>query len=192
MDYVRNPPPKAVAQDTSKFHCWAASLESWISARKPQTPQASMTSKQADLITSYKDFTGANDGLMVGKAMIQIMFDFQMMVDLHKPQAGNKLTGQSILNRLLNKSYLWLFYLGGPNLGTFLGHAVVVYGVLKSDKADATLKIMDPWTGTLTFDPISELNKADTIFTCWHETGPNWSNDMFRIMSAMSGGQKKP
>jgi hypothetical protein len=186
MDYLKNPPPKSVAQDTSKFHCWAASLESWIDARKPKTPQASMTKTQAELITSYKDFTGAKDGLMIGKAMIQLMFDFQMMLDLHKPQKGQPLTGQSILNRLMTKSYLWLFYLGGPNLGTFLGHAVVVYGVLKSQTADATLKVMDPWTGTRTFEPISELNKSDTIFTCWYETGPTWSEDMFRIMTALS------
>jgi hypothetical protein len=110
------------------------------------------------------------------------------MLDLYKPQKGQPLKGQPILNRLMTKSYLWLFYLGGPNLGTFLGHAVVVYGVLKSQTADATLKVMDPWTGTLTFEPISELNKSDTIFTCWYETGPTWSEDMFRIMTALSKG----
>jgi hypothetical protein len=192
MDYIKNPPPKAVAQDTSKFHCWAASLESWIGARKPQTPQAGMTSTQADLITGYKDFTGAKDGLMVGKAMMQLMFDFQLMVDLYKPQTGKPVTGQAILSRLLNKSYLWLFYLGGPGLGTRLGHALVVYGVQKSDKADATLKVMDPWTGTLTFEPVADLNKTDTVFSCWYETSPTWSNDMFRIMSAVTGAQKKP
>lgn len=36
--YLKNPPPKHVQQDTSKFHCWAASLESWIDTRKPPTP----------------------------------------------------------------------------------------------------------------------------------------------------------
>lgn len=191
MDYLKNPSPKAVQQDTSKFHCWAASLESWIGARKPQTPQASMTSTQADLIRSYKDFTGAKDGLMVGKAMLQIMFDFQMMIDLYKPQAGKPVTGQAILSRLLNKSYLWLFYLGGPGLGARLGHALVVYGVQKSHKTDATLKVMDPWTGTLTDHPVADLNQTDTVFSCWYETGPNWSDDMLRIIMAVSGAQKK-
>ena len=181
--YMKNPPPKVVAQDKKKFHCWAASLESWIDARKPATPQAAMSKTQAELISSYKEFTGAKDGLMVGKAMIQIMFDFQMMLDLHKP-ATKAITATPILNRLMMKSYLWLFYLGGQGLGTFLGHAEVIYGVV-SQGSDVNLRVMDPWTGTLALLPLSELNARDTVFVCWHETGPNWSDDMFRIMTAV-------
>ena len=181
--YLKSPPPKTVAQDTSKFHCWAASLESWIAARKPATPQAAMTKTQAELITGYKDFTGAKDGLMVGKAMIQVMFDFQMMLDLHKPQT-KAITLLSIQQRLMQKSYLWLLYLGGPGLGTFLGHCVVAYGTV--DGKDPALRIMDPWTGTLTLQTLASLNKTDTVFVCWHETGASWSDDIFRIMKGIS------
>jgi hypothetical protein len=184
MAYMKNPPPKVVAQDKTKFHCWAASLESWIDARKPPTPQASMTKTQAELISSYKDFTGAKDGLMIGKAMVQLMFDFQMMLDLHKP-ATKAITAQSILNRLMMKSYLWLFYLGGAGLGTFLGHAEVIYGI-DGFGADAKLRVMDPWDGKLSLLPLSELNGRDTVFVCWYETSQSWSDDMFRIMKAMS------
>lgn len=187
--YLKSPPPKLVQQDTSKFHCWAASLESWIDARKPQTPQAAMTKMQADLITSYKDFVDAKDGLMVGKALIQLMFDFQMMVDLHKPQT-KAITLASIQQRLMMKGYLWLFHLGGPGLGTFLGHCLVVYGTVDAAGKDPNLNVMDPWAGKLTTKPLTELNKSDTVFVCWYETGPTWSNDMFRIMKAVSGAQK--
>lgn len=186
MAYLKNPPPKLVAQDQSKFHCWAASLESWIDARKPKTPQAAMTTKQSELITSYKDFTGANDGLMVGKAMIQVMFDFQMMLDLHKPQT-KKVTLASIQQRLMMKSYLWLLYLGGPDLGTFLGHCVVVYGTV--DGQEPSLRVMDPWNGRLEVQTLASFNETDMVFVCWHETGPTWSDDMFRIMTAMSAAK---
>jgi len=187
MAYPKNPPPKLVAQDQSMFHCWAASLESWIDARKPNTPQAAMTSKQAELITSYKDFTGANDGLMVGKAMIQVMFDFQMMLDLHKPQTKG-ITLAQIQQRLMMKSYLWVLFLGGPGLGTFLGHCVVVYGTV--DAPAPALRVMDPWTGKLEIQALDGFNKRETVFVCWHETGPTWSDDMFRIMKAMSVAKK--
>jgi hypothetical protein len=186
MAYLKNPPPKLVAQDQSKFHCWAASLESWIDARKPATPQAAMTNKQAELVTSYKEFTGANDGLMVGKAMIQVMFDFQMMLDLHKPKT-KKITLAQIQQRLMMKSYLWLLYLGGPDLGPFLGHCVVVYGTV--DIPEPSLRVMDPWTGMLEVQPLTTFNEPDTVFVCWYETGPNWSNDMFSIMKAMSAAK---
>ncbi|MBV9835160.1 MAG: hypothetical protein JO055_12180 [Alphaproteobacteria bacterium] len=183
MAYMKNPPPKVVAQDKTKFHCWAASLESWIDARKPATPQASMTKTQAELISSYKDFLGAKDGLMVSKAMMQLMFDFQMMLDLYKPET-KAITGQAIVNRLMMKSYLWLFYLGG-SLGNFLGHAEVIYGV-DGFGADANLRVMDPWEGKHNLLPLSDLNSRSTVFVCWYETSPTWSGDMFRIMKAMS------
>ena len=188
MAYLKNPPPKTVAQDQTKFHCWAASLESWIAARKPATPQAAMTKTQAELIAGYKDFTGAKDGLMVGKAMIQVMFDFQMMLDLHKP-ATKAITLASLQQRLMMKSYLWLLYLGGPGLGTFLGHCVVVYGTV--DSPDPALRIMDPWTGTLITQSLADFNQADMVFVCWHETGPSWSDDMFRIMKGMADAKAK-
>lgn len=188
MAYLKSPAPKLVAQDQSMFHCWAASLESWIDARKPNTPQAMMTSKQFDLINSYKNFTGANDGLMVGKAMIQVMFDFQMMLDLHKPET-KKITLASIQQRLITKGYLWMLFLGGPGLGSFLGHCVVVYGTV--DAPEPALRVMDPWTGTLETQTLARFNKTETLFVCWHETGSSWSNDMFRIMTAMADAKKK-
>ncbi len=113
------------------------------------------------------------------------MFDFQMMVDLYKPQT-TAATASAILQRLMMKGYLWAFYIGGPDLGEFIGHAMVIYGVVDSTGKAPTLKIMDPWTGTLTFMSMEDLNKTATVFVCWYETGPNWSNDMFRIMSAVA------
>jgi len=188
MAYLKNPPPKSVKQDQSKFHCWAASLESWIDARKPGTPQAGMTNTQKDLVESYKNFTGAKDGLMVGKAMIQVMFDFQMMLDLHKPQA-KAMTLQSIQQRLIQRSYLWMPYLGGPGLGTFLGHCVVVYGTV--DVPEPSLRVMDPWTGKLETQKLSDFNRADMVFVCWHETGPSWSDSMFKIMKGMADAKAR-
>lgn len=149
-----------------------------------------MTKTQTELIEGYKDFTGAKDGLMVGKAMIQVMFDFQMMFDLHKPKT-KAITLASIQQRLMMKSYLWMLYLGGPDLGTFLGHCVVVYGTVDNQGKDPTLRIMDPWTGTLTFQPLADLNQTDTVFVCWHETGPSWSDDMFRIMKGTADAKAK-
>ncbi|MFL5342875.1 MAG: hypothetical protein ACJ8F7_22300 [Gemmataceae bacterium] len=189
--YAKNPPPKKVAQDTKKFTCWAAALESWISAAKPPTPTAAMANTQDELIASYKAFEGAKDGLMVGKALLQIMFDFQMMVDIYHPngvdgKSKKALTASAILQRLMMKGFLWCFYIGGPDLDTFLGHAVVIYGVNKAYSADAEVQIMDPWTGTLTTMPVADLNKTDTVFVCWLENSPTWSDDMFRIMSAMT------
>lgn len=188
MAYLKNPAPKSVKQDQSQFHCWAASLESWIDARKPQTPQAFMTKTQAELIKGYQGFTGAKDGLMVGKAMVQVMFDFQMMLDLHKPQT-KAITLASIQQRLALKSYLWMLFLGGPGLGNFLGHCVVVYGTV--DTPEPSLRVMDPWTGQLEIQKLADFNQRETVFVCWHETGASWSDDMFKIMKAMADAKAK-
>jgi hypothetical protein len=189
--YTRNPPPKKVAQDTSRFTCWAAALESWIDAAKPGTPTAMMNKTQNSLIATYKDFEGAKDALMASKAMKQVLFDFQMMVDLYFPTgnggriAKKPVSAAAILQRLMMKGYLWCFYVGGPDLGTFLGHSVVIYGATKTNASDAEVQIMDPWTGTLTTMSISDLNKADIVCTCWLETSPTWSDDMFRIWKSL-------
>lgn len=180
--FVKSPAPKPVQQDTSKFHCWAAALESWIACAKPGTPMAAMNTTQADLIRSYKDFTGAKDGLMVGKALYQVMFDFQMMVDLHSP--GSLVTGGKIAQRLFTKGYLWMFYVGGSLPGT-LGHAEVIYGIRDSNSASAAVHVMDPWIGQHTVKPVSELAAFNQVFICWKETGPTWAEDMFRIMKAL-------
>jgi hypothetical protein len=189
--YTKNPPPKKVAQDTSTFTCWAAALESWIGVAKPGTPTAMMAKTQDELIAAYKDVEGAKNGLMVKKALTQILFDFQMMLDLYSP-SGNGGGGQkrpvaaaTVLQRLMTKGYLWCFYIGGPGLGAFLGHSEVIYGITKSSSPDAELQVMDPWTGTLTTKPVKELNQADTVCICWLEKSPTWSDDMFRIWRAM-------
>jgi len=189
--YTKNPPPKQVAQDTSKFTCWAAALESWISARKPATPTAMMSNTQDQLIAAYKDFEGAKNGLEVGRAIRQVLFDFQMMLDLYFPSGTNanvakkSVTATTIVQRLMMKGYLWYFRIGGPGLGTFLGHCYVIYGIVNSQTADPDIQVMDPWTGTLTTIPLSELNGSDTVCMCWYETSPSWSDDMFRIWRAM-------
>jgi hypothetical protein len=105
---TKNPPPKKVAQDTTKFTCWAAALESWIAAANPKTPQASMTT-QDQLIASYKDFEGAKNGLAIAKAIRQVLFEFQMMLDLYFPSGTNpnvkkqQVTAAAILQRLMMK-----------------------------------------------------------------------------------------
>lgn len=180
--YAKTPAPLKVQQDTSKFHCWAASLESWIDCAKPGTPIAGLNKTQADLIRAYKDFTGAKDGLYVAKALMQIMFDFQMMLDLFTPTTP--ITGSKIAQRLFAKGYLWMFYLGG-SLGGHLGHCEVVYGVVDSHKADAKVNTMDPWTGSHEVKEVKELLTRSQIFLCWKETSPSWSDDMFKIMSAL-------
>jgi hypothetical protein len=189
--YMKNPPPKKVAQDTTKFTCWAASLESWIGVAKPGTPTAMMAKTQDDLIATYKDFEGAKNALMAGKAIKQVLFDFQMMLDLYFPSGNNgkaqkkSVAGATVLQRLMMKGYLWSFYIGGPGLGTFLGHSEVIYGITNSSGPDAELQVMDPWTATLTTKPVNELNQADTVCICWLENSPTWSDDMFRIWKAM-------
>ena len=180
--WFKSPAPKLVKQDTSKFQCWAASLESWIACAKPGTPMAAMNSTQADLIRAYKDFTGAKDGLMVAKAMIQVMFDFQMMLDIHAP--GSAVTGGKIAQRLYSRGYLWMFYLGGQ-MRADLGHAEVVYGISDANSPQARLHTMDPWTGTLSVTEIQDIALCKQVFVCWKETSPTWSDDMFKIMKAM-------
>jgi hypothetical protein len=189
--YTKFPPPKKVAQDTSKFTCWAAALESWIGAAKPSTPLASMVTTQKGLLAAYKDVMDANNGLVVAKALRQILVDYQMMVDVYLPagKAGaapkKAVTGAAVLQRLKMKGYLWMFYIGGLGLSSIVGHAEVIYGITKSDRADAELQVMDPWTGTLTTKPIADLNQSDTVFICWYETGLTWRNDMLRVWRAI-------
>ncbi len=180
--YAKSPAPKLVKQDTSKFHCWAASLESWIDCAKPGTPQAAMTKTQAELIASYKQFTGTKDALLVTKALFQVMFDFQMMASVFYP--GSQANGHSIALRLMTKGYLWMFYFGG-GLGTNLGHAEVVYGVVNSHSQDAQIRTMDPWTGTLELRPVADLRTRSQVYMCWKENSPTWSDDMFKIMKMM-------
>ena len=63
---------------------------------------------------------------------------------------------------------------------------LVVLQAMDAGGKDPTLRIMDPWTGLLTYMPIADLNQTDTVFVCWYETSPSWSDDMFKIMKAMS------
>lgn len=172
---IKNPAPKQVQQDMEKFHCWAATLESWFATRKP--PIVLAPSTQKELLAAFSHLESAEGGLMIGKAMVDIMLLFQMRVDIYRPKKSGPIPGQAIYQRLKDKSYLWAFYLGGPDLGEFLGHAVVIYGVMENQ----TLRVMDPMGGVLTYLPISELNKTDTVFVCWHEAGPGWSDYMFNI-----------
>lgn len=180
--WFKNPTPKLVKQDTSKFHCWAASLESWIACAKPGTPMATIAPTQADLIRAYKDFTGAKDGLMVAKAMMQVMFDFQMMLDIHAP--GSVVTGGKIAQRLYTKGYLWMFYLGGQ-MRDDLGHAEVVYGISDVYSDKARLHTMDPWVGQLSVTELRDIALCKQVYVCWKETSSSWSDDMFKIMKAL-------
>jgi hypothetical protein len=155
MSSFYRPIPREVFQDTTKFTCWAAALESWISVT-PDSPASWYISSQEDAIRECADLSDSKKGLSV-----KDILGFQwlaaacgMRFDVFKP--AKKLMGGFLYSKLKSRSHLYIFFAGGDtNLGNGLAHASVIYGVDKPWGNDCTLGVMDS---------LAEGNCADAAF----------------------------
>jgi hypothetical protein len=161
--------PKLVEQDESKFTCWAASLEAWMSVT-PRSPAQWFIKTQEDAISAWKSFCNDKSGLNVKEGFplmaAGVGMDFKVF-----PRAS-QLSGAFLSGKLKIKGHIYLFFGGGQTgLGNTLAHAVVLYKVSNSWSSNCTVGVMDPWPG-IGFredEPLASFQKAKEAVVGWPE-----------------------
>lgn len=169
MSTVFRDHPKLVEQDKSKFTCWAAALESWMSVT-PKSPAQWFLKTQADAINEWKSFCDDKGGL-------DVQWGFRLMaagvgMDYKVFPQASQLSGGFLSGKLQIKGHLYLFFGGGQSgLGNTLGHAVVLYKVSDSWSSKCTVGVMDPWPGIgfREAEPLATFQKAKEAVVGWPE-----------------------
>lgn len=161
-------PPKEIAQDKTKFTCWAAALASWMSVT-PSCPMSWLIKTQEDAIEEWKDFTDDKSGLSVKKGFQWMASACSMNAELFKP--ARRLTGDFIYSKLRSKGYLYIFFAGGQmTSGNGLAHASVIYGISNPWSSDCVVGVIDPWNGeNRTGENLKNYQRAGEILVAWLE-----------------------
>jgi hypothetical protein len=159
-----SPAPRLVEQN-SEYHCWAASLESWLE-RTPSRPART----QDQLLEDFKDVEDPATGGMPDLGWSAVSRRFNMEGTIFSVQGRflkpNEINGEFIAERLQAKGYLLFIYNlvpGGPS------HVNVVYGVFEKDN-QTFVKVMDPFTqgnGGMVTRPLTFYTHRSGVGMLW-------------------------
>ena len=148
---IRLPRPPVVEQHIS-WKCWAASLESWLTA----TPGRRRVSKDELADTKYLEYTvrdGKKDGALKPDKYRHVMSGERIDLQWRAPSDVELLSPDSLAMKLVTKGYLYV-----PFQSTDLDatHVVVVFGIGTNGNGVTELQVMDPMHGVRPM-PLSEL-----------------------------------
>jgi hypothetical protein len=167
MSGFYHPMPREVLQDTDRFTCWAAALESWMSVT-PESPLSWAIRTQDDAIREYEYFCDDAGGAGVLKGFRWFAAALGMRFESFKPAAG--LSAAYVYEKLETKGYLYVFAVGQKALGNGQAHASVIYGISDDETEDCTVAVMDPWkSGIVPAKTFGEFQKAEEILIAWLE-----------------------
>jgi hypothetical protein len=134
--------PKEELQDPTKFHCWAASLISWLSVT-PQSPLSYLITTQEDAIKSYGAFISESNNGGMTKIMLEFLTAGANM-DVLVFEPGSNLSPAFLHEKLKNKSHIYFVYSNSRQHLLGHGHVIVIYGISNPHGSNCTLGIMDP------------------------------------------------
>jgi hypothetical protein len=135
MSFITDPPPPKVKQERDVW-CWAAALESWVSA-----VGVDKTITQSRIVELFGDRSGYLDIKRFKEVSKRFYMDYRII---------SRFPSTSEMELTLKKfKYIYLAYkqksgvVGG--IRDFWWHCVVLYGVEKPINSDASYLVMDPY-----------------------------------------------
>jgi hypothetical protein len=135
--------PRIVAQDHSKFHCWACALFSWMTATKRKGNSATPIKDIQDLVNQYSDL--ANGGISEKGLRDYVAPDFKMKCSA----ATNDIVEWALEATLKDNGYVLFIYKSSVQVS----HTLHVYGC-----GNGKMKVMDPWEAKLGDKSLSDFN----------------------------------
>ena len=141
-------------------YCWAAALESWLRATTGRK-----VIEQDDLPNMFREYLikiGSRSIYLNPIYLVNLAKDSDIRMALAEATDPSVITSE-IFAKFLEKGHLYLCTFSS----TLVGHCYVVYGVGYPDGKTEQISVMDPWIGTYSNIPISELKTLSNVRLGW-------------------------